>query len=662
MKLSIKIPAFAIAIIIASVLITAALSIVENASYNNSVGYERVNSASDDLKEHVQQMLERSQQNAVAISQSYPLINAMSNKNFNQIKNALDDLNQYLKADTISITDTEGNIIIRQHEPAKFGDNILKQSNVQQALKGNILTTLEPGALVKLSCRTGAPIRNENGQIIGTVVTGYTFENPAVIDDLKALHHTELSIFSGTEAISSTIMENGQRMIGTQLDETIAKTVLEEGQPYAGDANISGQAYITKYDPLLDAEGKIVGSIFVGLSKEDLTKATRATILHLSLTSLAIIAICAFLLMGFVNRNIKKPMAMLTEVSHKLARGHLDVDISAAAGKKDEIAMLTGAMAQMVSQLKAYISDISYVLSSMSENDFTAKSAVEYMGDFAPIKSSLYKISFSLNQTLLVINSAANQVSSGAALVASGAQELAAGSSEQAASIEKLNGSVESISAQAAENSATVDTAVGYFNQAEDSFNTGIEQMEQLTGAMTEIASSSGRIANITKTIEDIAFQTNILALNASIESARAGAAGKGFAVVADEVRNLAAKSAEAAKQTGELIQASVANVAKGTEMTAQTAQILQDVGAINAKVNASLKKINQSSAEQAGAIAQIRQGLSQVSAVIQTNAATAEENSAASEEMSAQAATLQGEVEKFKLDTATQEKDKSFN
>jgi methyl-accepting chemotaxis protein len=175
--------------------------------------------------------------------------------------------------------------------------------------------------------------------------------------------------------------------------------------------------------------------------------------------------------------------------------------------------------------------------------------------------------------------------------------------------------------------------------------------MKQLTEAMANIGASSNEITNITKVIEDIAFQTNILALNAAIEAARAGNAGKGFAVVADEVRNLAAKSAEAAKQTAELIRASVATVSEGTQITAPTAEILQNVEEKANLVNKSIVKIDQASAEQAVAIEQIKQGLTQVSSVVQTNAATAEENSATSEEMSAQAATLREEVGKFKLD-----------
>ncbi len=352
----------------------------------------------------------------------------------------------------------------------------------------------------------------------------------------------------------------------------------------------------------------------------------------------------------FVIRLTVKPTVTITEAAQKLAHGDLGVQIGVRS--QNEMGRMADSLNKAISLFHSYIYDISEKLGQMSQGDMRVNIDLDYIGDFAAIKQAIEGTAAGLNHTLTTINTAAEQVSTGSSQVASGAQALAAGSSEQASSVEELSVSVTKIAEQAMENSQNVMTATQYVQQAGAGVMASNEHMGQLTAAMSEIGSASNQITNITKVIEDIAFQTNILALNATIEAARAGNAGKGFAVVADEVRNLAAKSAEAAKQTTELIRASVQTVAKGTQITAQTAQILSDVGEKAQMVSTSIEKIERASAEQALAIEQIKQGLTQVSAVVQTNAATAEENSATSEEMSAQAATLREEVGKFKLET----------
>lgn len=290
-----------------------------------------------------------------------------------------------------------------------------------------------------------------------------------------------------------------------------------------------------------------------------------------------------------------------------------------------EIGRLIYAIHNTRATLQLYIGDISKKLTQMAEGNLDLKVDTQYAGDFSPIQHALETILGSLNDTLGQINTSAEQVSVGASQVSNGAQALAAGSTEQASSVEELATSVEAVAKQAEDNSSNVVIANDYVGRAGAGVSAGNEHMEQLTQAMREIGSCSNEIVSITKTIEDIAFQTNILALNAAIEAARAGSAGKGFAVVADEVRSLAAKSA-------------------------QTAKILQEVGENAQKVTESFDKIEQATAEQTAAIEQIRLGLNQISSVVQTNAATAEENSATSEEMSAQSALLRDEVGKFKL------------
>lgn len=369
---------------------------------------------------------------------------------------------------------------------------------------------------------------------------------------------------------------------------------------------------------------------------------------------IAIVGVLLSLILAYIiSKNISNRIKTVVQVADKLSVGDLNFNIE--DDSRDEIGLLSNSFKSMSYTLKSIIEDIIYGLESMSNGDFTVDSKFPnlYVGDYNPIIESMYKTIQKMSHTLQSINSAADQVSTGSSQVSSGAQSLAAGSTEQAASIQELSASIEKIAEQIAENSLIVNNSAEYVRQTGIDTNAGNNHMEHLIKAMGDIGQASDQIANITKAIEDIAFQTNILALNAAIEAARAGNAGKGFAVVADEVRALAAKSGEAAKQTVELINASVDAVTKGTEITAQTAQILKNIDTSTSNVIKSFEHIKNSSTEQAIAIEHIKEGVSQISAVVQTNAANAEENSATSEEMSAQASALRSEVEKFKFKKA---------
>lgn len=266
------------------------------------------------------------------------------------------------------------------------------------------------------------------------------------------------------------------------------------------------------------------------------------------------------------------------------------------------------------------------------------------------------QIIVSLNDTLLQISTASHQVAAGSEQMSAGAQALSQGATEQASSIEELAASITEVSEMIRQNASHAQQASNNMDETTLGIEHGDQQMQNLVVAMNEIERTSGEIERIIKTIDDIAFQTNILSLNAAVEAARAGEAGKGFAVVADEVRNLASKSAEAAKETTVLIQSTLAAIKNGSAMVTETGKSLDQISDKAQIVNELVKKIAEASDTQASSIQQINVGINQISSVVQTNSATAEESAASSEELSAQAETLKTLVSHFKLKNDTRE------
>lgn len=369
------------------------------------------------------------------------------------------------------------------------------------------------------------------------------------------------------------------------------------------------------------------------------------------LCSLAAIALLAMIILAFyITRSLTRPIKEIETAARQMAEGSLNAIISYES--KDELGLLSHSMRVLIHGLAAIVKDIGYLLGEMANGNFqvSSKSEPSYIGDYMPLLNSVRNINSSLSDTLTQINQASEQVSSGSEQVSGGAQALSQGATEQASSIEELSASITEVSQQIQVNASGARDASTIANQTGNEMLKCNQKMREMINAMDEISNSSSEIGKIIKTIEDIAFQTNILALNAAVEAARAGSAGKGFAVVADEVRNLASKSAQASKNTAELIENSLKAVASGTTIANDTAISLSQSVESSTKVTATIDKISQASSEQAQSISQITQGIDQISSVVQTNSATAEESAAASEELSGQAQMLKTLVSQFKL------------
>ncbi len=296
------------------------------------------------------------------------------------------------------------------------------------------------------------------------------------------------------------------------------------------------------------------------------------------------------------------------------------------------------------------VQEASAVLQEMAKGNLTVSMVGDYKGDYAKLKDALNFSIDSFNEVLNDINIAAHQVASGARQVSDSAQTLSQGATEQASSIEELTASVEEISTQTKHNASNANQANEMSLNAKDDAVKGNEQMKEMLKAMNEINTASSDISKIIKVIDEIAFQTNILALNAAVEAARAGQHGKGFAVVAEEVRNLAARSANAAKETTVLIEGSIRKAEDGTKIASETAGALDKIVEIVSKSAELVGDIANSSNEQAVGIAQINQGIMQVSQVVQNNSATSQESAAASQELSGQAEILKELAGKFRL------------
>lgn len=361
------------------------------------------------------------------------------------------------------------------------------------------------------------------------------------------------------------------------------------------------------------------------------------------LISVIVLAVLIAIVLALVIiMSITKPISKLSEAAEELALGNVNVNVD--TNSKDEIGKLMMSFARMIASIREQAQAVEMV----AGGDLTVEVKVRSENDL--LGKKLQEMIERNNEILTSINTAADQVASGSKQVSDSSIALSQGATEQASSVEELTASLEEISTQTKQNAQNADEANKLAADSKNSALQGNEQMQDMLGAMREINESSSNISKIIKVIDEIAFQTNILALNAAVEAARAGQHGKGFAVVAEEVRNLAARSANAAKETTDMIEGSINKVQEGTRIADQTAEALQSIVGDIEKVANLVGDIAMASTEQAAAITQINQGISQVSQVIQTNSATSEESAAASEELSSQAGLLKQQVAQFNL------------
>lgn len=478
-----------------------------------------------------------------------------------------------------------------------------------------------------------------------------------VLDGLKARQGCEFTIFEGDTRAYSTVTKNGERVVGTKLASNLTDIVLKQGQSYVGEAEILGETYLCSYVPTKGVDGKVDGLIFAGISIAEAERETARIIDYAIAISVAVIIVGIIFLTAYLKKMVSIPLGKITQAAQRLEKGELGLadgkQVEIGVSSNDEIGLLGELFEDTIGSLRAYIGEISDVLGAIAKGDLTQETQQNYTGDFLAIKKSLDSILGALNHTMGQIAASAGHVSDGSDQVSASAQTLAQGATEQASAVTEISTTISDISAGAKETSAAAAEAGRITNQAGAQLGVSMENVKELSASMERIASDSKQISTIIATIENIAFQINILSLNAAVEAARAGSAGKGFAVVAEEISNLASKSDEAAKATKELIESSAATITEGGKVMNRVSEALERTGELAGNVTVKMERVVDAVEKQTLAMEQVATGVEQISAVVENNSATSQECAAASEELSSQSGMLKELISSFRLKKA---------
>lgn len=490
---------------------------------------------------------------------------------------------------------------------------------------------------------------NSDGYI---VVTGTYPKGTASITTSTAWLGNIVNTMHTSDATEFYLLTNDGRLLASMNGSLSAEQV-------AGYMNITdvetvsdnGRNHIVTASPIIGTDWT---AVVICDAKEFLGNAFIAVLVMIITTTISFV-VGALVISKFVKRIIV-PLNAINGKILDMEQGKLSGDaIEVHTG--DELETLADAVNSMTAYTNTIIKDIEAVSAKLAAEDLTAEPAVDYIGDYAPIKSALYGIINSTSDVIRQIGASSKLVSDGSSKMSDNSTTLSQAATEQAATVEELNASIVEISSNISANADSAGKAKVLADDCMKIVNEGNVKMTDMLHAMEEINETSSQIANIIKTIEDISFQTNILSLNASIEAARAGEAGKGFAVVAGEVGQLAGKTAEAAKNTTALIKTSLTAVENGTVMANETAKMLSKIVSETDDTAKVIDKIAAASQEQADSVKQILVGMDQISTSVQMTSGSSAECAASAEELSGQAKVLLDLVQRFKIADAASEK-----
>lgn len=523
---------------------------------------------------------------------------------------------------------------------------------------GNVLDNYAyPQGDIALAMNESAEVRAATRGIIG-------YETEELIDSMKVQHEEAIADFENMLAkIRPTMITEVGIACMDAIDKAWAEykevdaKVVEVGATTDTAQSTKAQEMMAdeaapKYQALDDA---LEALMTVNTDKGSTARTTLQVLFYISLlvlvVAIVIVVIYSTKLAKAISDSIEKPLDELRDRFVTFAEGDIDSPLPTVKSE-DEIADLVESVATMARRINVIIKDAGRLLGEMAEGNFaiTTECEEEYIGAFNALLMGIRKMNRQIDSTLRGVNDASEQVLTGSTNLAEAAQSVAEGATDQAAAVEEMQATIDELSngikTTADELEKSYDEAHKYAGVAEGSR----EDMEAMMDAMIRISEASEKIGEIIVQIEDIASQTNLLSLNASIEAARAGDAGRGFAVVADQIRNLAEQSAKSAVDSKSLIETAIAEVKEGSENATKVSDSLKEVVDGVKMVANSAKKMKEVSLEQAERMQQADLAIERIAEVVQNNSAAAEETSATSEELTAQATALSGMVAVFTL------------
>ncbi|NMC48434.1 MAG: HAMP domain-containing protein [Desulfovibrio sp.] len=608
---------------------------------------------------------------AFLVAENLAVAQAVVEGNGEYLKKVAKDLMDKTLVEFVTISDKDGNVLARGHSD-KTGDSVLNQTNVKKALAGQQSAGIEPGTAVKFSLRAGCPIRLD-GKIVGVVTTGIDLGTHSFVDSIKKRTGVECTIFEKDTRLTTTIVRDGKRAVGTKMDNPkVLETVLEKSQPFVARNVILGRNYDTAYWPLIDANGKTAGMFFIGSDRALVEKVEEEIVTAVLIVTgiVALIMIVAGILFA---RSLSRPLGRATFFAVAVAEGNLNETL--VVKNKDEIGTLAEALRKMLDNLKVKILESEEKTKEAEEQAQKSQIATneaneaKKQADLAK-RDGMLQAASQIDTVVERLTSASKELSAQVEQAGRGAELQRERAGETATAMEEMNATVLEVAKNASRASESSDAAkqmaengATVVRQAIDAITQVQTQTVTLKENMGSLGKQAEEISKIMNVIEDIADQTNLLALNAAIEAARAGEAGRGFAVVADEVRKLAEKTMNATQEVSQAIIAIQTGARKNIQNMEEAAQAVENATGLAGKSGEALSEIVKlvdaaadqvrsiatAAEEQSSASEEINRSIEEINRISSETSQVMSESSHAIQDLAMQANELQVLVEDLK-------------